>query len=307
MEAGWTASHRATNDHFADDMLLPSKKHMPASLIIFFCAVLLNLPAQTSSNATSARQFDEILDALVITNALTTNAVMPDGWLKKRSQAVVQLQALGTNALPLLVEELNHVADVEKTNAAQAIGLKVRIWAAFIVLGPQAKSLIPKLVVNLNTDRDPGNAAQALANIGGAVAGFALVDALTNYSVNVQVSAASSLAFFKNDRDVADAAVPSLLRCLGTGSTTLRSVAMNTLSTLKARPRLVVPALMRTAENDPDFILRAYAVQSIGRFGTNAIFVKDDLEKLSRLDKNETVRRTAKRILVSMETNAPVP
>jgi HEAT repeat protein len=224
--------------------------------------------------------------------------------LERRGQAVARLKYLGTNALPLLINELNYAADIEKTNKIEAIGFKVRIWAAFNELGSQAMPLIENLITNLNTDRNPGNAAQALANIGGPRASAALLNALTNPTVNVQISAASALAVCQNDDDLANEAVERLLNCLETGSAQMRGVAMNTLSTLKRKPEVVIPALLRIAKSDPEFVLRAYAIQSIGCFGTNAISAKTDLEIISKADGNNTVQKTAKRILASLELNS---
>lgn len=88
------------------------------------------------------------------------------------------------------------------------------------------------------------------------------MEALTNPAPRVQISAPTSLAFFKMDRVVANAAVPSLLRCLEANSLALRSVSMNTLSILRAKPEIVLPALLRAAENDQEPILRAAEPQN---------------------------------------------
>jgi len=283
-------------------------RYLFKSFIIISCTIQITSFAEENATETPKWKFDEILDALIITNASNTNTVvMPKGWLERRSQAVAQLHALGTNALPLLIEELHYAASMEKTNAVEAINLKTRIAYAFKVLGPEADPLIPQLIIDLDSNRDPGNAAQALADIGEPAGGFALVEALTNPAPRVQISAATSLAFFKMDSDVANAAIPSLLWCLEVNSITLRSVSMNTLSTLRARPEIVLPALLKIAENDQEPILRAYAVQAIGRFGTNAISMESDLRELSDSDKNELVRRTAKRVLLSIRNNTSIP
>ena len=283
-------------------------RYLFKSFIIISCTIQITSFAEENATETPKWKFDEILDALIITNASNTNTVvMPKGWLERRSQAVAQLHALGTNALPLLIEELHYAASMEKTNAVEAINLKTRIAFAFKVLGPEADPLIPQLIIDLDSNRDPGNAAQALADIGEPAGGFALVEALTNPAPRVQISAATSLAFFKMDSDVANAAIPSLLWCLEVNSITLRSVSMNTLSTLRARPEIVLPALLKIAENDQEPILRAYAVQAIGRFGTNAISMESDLRELSDSDKNELVRRTAKRVLLSIRNNTSIP
>jgi HEAT repeat protein len=255
---------------------------------------------ESSGMPLDRHQFRTILNALFIPYAPITNLEARTEWLRKneeRERAATQLRILGTNALPLLLEELESFDRIEETNTIEAKDRQVKIQAAFEVLGPEAKPLIPELVVDLKVGRNPGNAAQGLAEIGGNDAGLALVQAITNPVSVVRLSAASAITHFKDNREIATSAINPLLCCLADGSVVLRSVAVNALGTLEAKPDVVVPALLRVAETDPESILRAGAIQSIGRFGANAVSAETRLQTIAESDKSEDVRRMAIRVL----------
>lgn len=235
----------------------------------------------------SRRQFQAILDSL--DSPFTKNP--------ERNEAAAKLRDLGTNALPFLLEELKAVGRIEETNVLAATNRKVKVQTAFEVLGSRARPLVPELVAELNAGRSLGNAPHALAQIGGLEAGLALVQAITNANARIRASGASAVQYFKENREIAQAAVPALLLLLSDNSGPLRSMAANSLGTLKAESEQVIPALLRMAESDSDSVVRAAAVKSIANFRTDAAEVQARLEKIADSDKDEYVRRIAAQAL----------
>ena len=92
------------------------------------------------------RDFETILNALFVAYPIDDGT--REEWLtkiQKRDQAAAQLRFLGTNALPLLFDEVKIVGQIGKTNILLAVNRKAEISAAFQVIGPEAKPLVPNL------------------------------------------------------------------------------------------------------------------------------------------------------------------
>ena len=248
------------------------------------------------------RDFETILNALFVAYPIDDGT--REEWLtkiQKRDQAAAQLRFLGTNALPLLFDEVKIVGQIGKTNILLAVNRKAEISAAFQVIGPEAKPLVPNLIQELNAGRNPGNSAQALADIGGEEAGTALVRAITNPIPAVRESAAAAIEGFKDNPDIAKSAVKPLLECLNDKVPVLRPIAIDSLGVLGKEPTIVIPVLLQIAETDSDVVLRSAAIKSIGRFGTNALTAQATLHSIAISDNSDFVRKRAAQVSQDLE------
>lgn len=251
--------------------------------VMFLAGGSPSLVCQGANEDLDQYQFQAILDALD----------SPFAKNQEQDRAAAKLRALGTNALPFLMAEVRTLGKIEATNLVAANDLKMKLQGAFKVLGSEAKPLLPELIAEFKAGRSLGVTPYALAQIGGDEAGRALVQAITNTNPQVRASGASAIEYFKTNSEMAKAATHSLLQLLSDSSGPLRALAASTLGTLGAGPDIVVPALLRIAESDPDSVVRAAAIRSIGRFGANAVSAKEGLNKIARADKDEDVRKLA--------------
>jgi HEAT repeat protein len=194
-----------------------------------------------------------------------------------------------------MMEELVAVGAIEATNVVAAMDRKLRLQAAFEVLGPVAKPLVPELIAELKAGRSLGNAAHALAQIGGDEAQRALIEAVTNADPRIRAAGAASVRYLRHNPEKSREAVPPLLVVLGDSSAVLRSVAADSLGILKAEPQHVIPALVQTAETDPHSVIRAVAIKSIQHFGTVPSDIQRRLQKIADTDADEHVRKMATR------------
>jgi hypothetical protein len=244
-----------------------------------------------------ASQFQALLDALD----------SPFTKTPQHARAAADLRNLGTNAMPLLLSQVKLLDTLKGTNSASALNQQTKLQAAFDVLGPQAKSLLPELVAEFKSGRNLGITAYALGRIGGAEAGHALVQAITNSSPQMRASGASSIEYFKGDPEVAASAVQPLLQLMTDRSGPLRSLAAAALGKLKTNPDTVIPALLRTLDTDPDAIVRATAAESIGRFGSDATPAAERLGRAAKSDGDEHVRTMAAQAIKELYKGSPSP
>lgn len=265
---------------------------IPGLLLSLFLAGGSYIAAsQTIDQPLTAHTFHAILDELDSPFAMTP----------EHRQAARMLHALGTNALPLLMAEVQTLGKIEATNIAGGVDLKMKLQAAFEVLGPKAKPLLPELISEFNAGQSLGITPFALAQIGGDRAGHALIHAMDNTNEQIRVSGVVAIQYFKHNPGIVKMAIPHLLQLLGDGSGVIRPTVADTLGLLRVEPSIVIPGLLKTAKNDSDPVVRAVAIKSIGRFGRDAICAKGSLKKIAETDKDAFVRKTAAQVAGSLK------
>lgn len=225
---------------------------------------------------------------------------------EERDRAAATLRRAGTNTLPILMAEVNRIGMVGATNIPEATHLKMKLQAAFEVLGSEASPLLPELITEFRAGRSLEVVPYAIAQIGGDQAGRALVEAITNRNPKIQASGVSAIQYFNNNQEVSKVAVQPLVQLLQDRSGPLRMMAANTLGRLRTAPHVVVPALLCTAEKDSDAVVRKIALKAIACFGTNAISAQSKLTALAESDNDKGVRRMARQALELITKEPPI-
>ncbi len=207
------------------------------------------------------------------------------------TNADAAMRAMGTNALPFLVNELASSNPKRLQGVLLSAGNRVfcdwlhlrkepwsdpredRAWqaaAGLAALGPSASTAAPALVGLLaKPDVTCSAAAGALADIG-LPAVPALVQALTNRSVAVRINALRAVAGM---RCKVGAALPAVLACLHdtnmVSRRTVLSQAIRALGNMHDRPLEASSALTNfLKEQNP--LVRVNALWSLGRLGPDA-------------------------------------
>ena len=227
------------------------------------------------------------------------------GWLRdlgggnraQRTWAEDAIRNIGTNALPLLLNELRaqdllgwQVWHRILPRKAYTVAADRCIAAdrALQVLGPEAEAALPAL---LQIAADPrcgdDRPRRALAAIGPrAVA--PMISALTNSNERVRSCAALVLrSIGPSARDAA----PALLRSLRDPDARVRAHAAGGLSRIGADPEIAIPALIERL-SDTDSYVRFCAVMSLGEFGEQATSAVPALQSLES-DQSPKVRQQA--------------
>lgn len=218
--------------------------------------------------------------------ALTTS-------MRRREDALGKLRANVSDYLPQLMEEVYAVGAIEATNRHAAASRTAQLALAFEALGSEASPLLPKLKTEFNAGRSIGPCVAAFQHIGGTDCGLILVSGLTNSDRLIRNAAMSALSGFSTNHEIAFCAVLPLTQLLKDDSEFSRALAASVLGSLQQAPDNAIPDLLRVAKNDPDFVVRVSAVKAIARFGTNAAFVRADLESIAVSDREKSVRRIA--------------
>ncbi len=113
-----------------------------------------NATLGTEIPAKERNAFKALLDALVVSQPEGTwndsDREVLSEHRKKQQEAIEKLRQLGTNALPLLMEEVRAVGRVEKTNRSAAFKDTQQLGKAFEILGSSASPLVPLLISELH-------------------------------------------------------------------------------------------------------------------------------------------------------------
>jgi hypothetical protein len=211
-------------------------------------------------------------------------------------RAADELLKLGTNALPLLLQKVRSIDGIAVTNPALAGEHKEELQAAFQVLGTNARPILPDLVHEFQSGRCLGNAPDAIANMGGEESGRVLIAAMTNKESRIRACGAAALAIMVDEDETARKAIPPLLRLLNDSVIVPKTVAATTLGTLGREPEVVVHALLKVAETDPDPVARLAALGAVRRFRGRAAFAKARLQAIAREDAHTHVRKFADKV-----------
>lgn len=241
--------------------------------------------------------FGRLLEALVVDPPAGPWGLIQQPALAERrsveQEAAAKLRRLGTNAFPRLMEEVRAVGRIEATNRRAAWDRTRRLARAFEILGADARPLLPLLIEELHAGRSVGPSMVGIVSIGGRDAGLALFPGLTNSDPDVRNWTMSALSYFATNAEVACAATPLLVRVLEDESAFSRALASTVLGSFRQKPDVVLPRLLQLAKGDSDVAVRVAAIKAIGRFGTNASWVKNELEVISAADEDARVRRMA--------------
>lgn len=206
----------------------------------------------------------------------------------ERARAAEQLQAGGSEALPVLTQLLQQPGDPEpRWRAAEALGR----------LGPAAREAGPLLIAALE-DPDPLVAdvsAKALAKLVPDVPGA--VPALVRRFPDVE--AIRAVAAFKGD---GVEAVPALIPLLQHSDPTIRRNTARTLGRIGAGAMPAVPALIEQLD-DADPMVRAHAADALGGIGPAAASAVPALVRCLK-DPEASVRRDVVRALGLMKAAA---
>lgn len=262
-------------------------------LVIFavsFSGQICTQAGVSEGKAISEREFGTLLQK--IKNPFHSGA--------EREESVRQLRQLGTNALPFLVKEIKRLDQFGYPEPPQATELKLSLWAAFQVLDSIAEPLLPSLLDDLRNGRSLGVVGYAIASIGGEQAGLGLVQGLTNSNPQVRATAVTAIVDFKDNNVVKQAAASPLINLLNDESEVLRTMAANSLGILQPKAELALPALIVKAENDTP-VVRIIALKAIGRFGKDAMSLKDKLEVIVNKEKDQEVKKMAEKTLKQIE------
>lgn len=163
------------------------------------------------------------------------------------SSPLSEISALGDEAVPLLIEALNHDDPVIRRTAAEAIGL-LRLP---LDNGPNLQPAIPHLERTLETDTDPLvrlHAAEAIWSIIGTKTIVPdLVEALSHGDVEVRCCALSLLGLV--EADLQDVLQP-LVTALADPNLYVRATASTVLADYGSAAAEALPRLERLLEDD---------------------------------------------------------
>jgi HEAT repeats len=217
------------------------------------------------------------------------------------SPDTIALLSIGTNALPVLIEDL-HAHDYPIVarfymflarhsllphGFTPAIDRRERALKAITILGPLAKPAIPALADCLDYPGDALDAVYVLGGYGSSGKPYlspeatpALLKALTNNNPGVRATAANRLGLSQTQPDLI---VPALIRALKDPAPEVRRNAASAFGGIyKKQPDIIVPRLIETLD-DNDAEVRKFTAWMLGRYGPAA---KDAIPKLTNLLSN---------------------
>jgi HEAT repeats len=230
-----------------------------------------------------------------------------------RRRAAAAVRHIGTNAVPVLLEDLGARSSPMQTavvgwvrrhpwiklRVATSAERRSRAYLACRVLAPLAQPIIPGLIQLLKEDETAPTAGNVLLLFGADAVG-PLTRALTSRNLHIRYAAASLLGAFGSG---AAPAVSALVRVLDDQDYRVRVVAALSLDEIHAAPDAVVPALIARL-SDPNAIVRRTSAEVLGRFGPEAATAIPALLRETH-DSEESVRRAAVGALKQIEPGLP--
>lgn len=214
----------------------------------------------------------------------------PTGGQVEASNAVC---AIGTNALPWLMNRIQHEASPSRWVKWVALGRKLPgrmgrtvatllgddsfyqlklTFAGFQLLGPAASSAIPGLsqILRGSDAYASARAAEVMCCLGPqALPPLLSVIQDRRQSFGARAGAVGTVSHMGYLGVDGASAIPILLSCLSETNLLVRLLAVQALGNLALEPELVVPALTNQIQS-PDAIVRRSVVRAVGQFGSNA-------------------------------------
>jgi hypothetical protein len=203
----------------------------------------------------------------------------------------------GTNALERLVKQMGEIERLESKNKKLADEKTKEIALVFEKMGTNARPILPFLINELRSGRNPGLAAHGIRRIGDPEGGVVLAESVTNADEKIRNAALWNLSAFKSSAIVATSAVPALMARMSYADSFSRAFAVANLGKFKSSPERVIPALLEIAEKDEDVVVRHQAIKAIGAFGSAAKPAEPQLTKIMQNDSDPKKRETAERAL----------
>ena len=229
---------------------------------------------------------------------------------ENRKEAEEAIQKLGTNALPLLLEETKNLGKLWKLNITNFYNERtnldrlMNIRGAFKVLGPIAEPVFLELVILMNDGCLADSAAYDLSQINPEKAAVvfsntliqnsnffvrcAVINNLHNLGTNayfVIPSLVANLEMRGNDRDTLN----------------LRLLTVSALGTIGKRPETVLPRLIQTLKDEDSFVIRAAVIKAIGAFENESKIALPLLRQISTNDLDVRVRAEAIKLTARIE------
>lgn len=253
-----------------------------------------------------------------------------DREVRNRSKSQAAVRAIGTNAIPALIDWMHYEpfawqialdARIAGSSGYPEIAIKIlspfrydqRKWGragiaeyGFQTLGPAGASAAPQLAAIMDRTTSPrvaSHAANSLAYIGQA--GVApLAQAISN-GPKLQRHCALEAVLIMNDLGTnAAPLIPPLIACSRDTNSSIASFALGGLGRLEIMPELAVPALTNALAS-PDWRIRANAIQVLAlKFTPQARNMRPALEKLLD-DPDWRVRREAAKALDQLTGQPP--
>lgn len=234
-----------------------------------------------------------------------------------REKAKEAVLAMGTNAIPYLLEEIRVLCGTVNKQG----GYSDTAWEtshrlenaryALKILGPVAKPAVPTLAgwIREGDTAFIVCAADTLNSIDPEVAAETLTQALSNRDYFIRWMAADYLWAVRSN---AEMAVPLLLQCLNDKSSDtnnplfhVREASARVLGGIGKDSEIVVPALIQTLQHDEYPSVRQCAARALGDFHTNAVLAVPDLYQASTNDADPVVRLAAVEALKRIQPAAP--
>lgn len=202
-------------------------------------------------------------------------------------RVVKAVQAIGTNAIPFLLRDMERKYPTPWLERAKYRAFRLKlidethlwIWPlnrsvwGFQALGTNGALALGRLLALHNGDTAASGSAGAALIALGPVAVPELEKRLRSTNSSTRRRAAGTLAFFG---PVAEPAIPALLALLEDTNMEVREKAVGALSGMERQPERFVP-LFRGLLGDSNAMIRIYAAGGLGRFGLSAKAAIPDL------------------------------
>lgn len=229
-------------------------------------------------------------------------------------QAVQAIQAVGTNALPLIEAMLfpprhdNPIFSKNWRDAFQAVKRSIlqqpnedemvaRAQLALECLGPQADAMVLQITKHLTNSSRLNTASKALHNIGSESAMRELAAAATNPMITVRWAAAAGLDY----RKPTNLTHAAFVTCLNDTNWHVRQRAVWSLAEAQQHKAAVIDLLL-AALNDSRTEVRVSAVAALGNFETEATHTIPILQKLES-DAEPLMAKAATDTLIRIRRN----
>jgi HEAT repeat protein len=227
-----------------------------------------------------------------------------------KQAARLAIQAMGTNALPYLLERVcyrdkgvrkllyNVLEKVRPRDCPHDLAVRAPAVDGFEALGKLASPAIPDLESKLGSDPIP-EAALALGAVG-SNALPALLRALRNKDPMVRACAAAGLRYLGSS---ARASSSLLVDLTDDRDSRVRTSAIMALSEC-AEQEVAIPIFVKHLK-DQDDVARKTAVEALGKLGAGGAFAIPALEKLTH-DRSDYVAVNARRALENIRLAQPL-
>jgi len=228
-------------------------------------------------------------------------------------RVVKAIQAIGTNAIPFLLRDMERKEDPRWLWSVKMRAHKLKLidethyWSwrlnrsvwGFQALGTNGAPALERLLALRDGESlASGSAAWAL----GALGPFAIPELekrlhATNFATRRR--AACTLACFG---PAAEPTIPSLLGMLDDTNSSVREKVVGALMYINRQPERLVP-VFRSLLGDSNGVIRRYAVYGLGGFGPSAREAVPDLLRAAN-DSNQDVSNRVRRALEQIESEA---